>query len=217
MKRFTNSFTGLNLSTNNAGITKQTGNMSRIKYKITIALVFIIFSNVACFAQKSKFDSLNETYAILQAYSSRIEYRLNRKIVMDEYVRETVLKRINMKTFSNQLYNAFDPVDINGLLTEHDLIDIREKINSLQSPPKWNRKSLKKLKISIIKKKIFSRSNQPYYKTSLPIFFKYNQFAIIYVYSSDEFGEYCDAIEMFKKSDDNDSWEYFGGILIGMS
>ncbi|MDE5420556.1 hypothetical protein L3049_21400 [Labilibaculum sp. DW002] len=190
---------------------------------IIVVIISIFLSSINCFGDNDATQSDNN-YQVLQAVSKMRSEGLNRNILLSERIIEDIRKRMKFATFSNQLYKGLSQVDIEGIISKDDITELHGKIDFPQAHIKWDRKKIKEENILIGKHKRGKNRYRPYYKTqppsyyqtSPPVFFKNHQFAIIYIYTY--CGWECDSeqIEVYKKNN-NDEWEYFGYIFIGMS
>lgn len=196
--------------------------MYRIKTILILSIILISTINVLS-AENNIKNQDNGKYEVLKSVSKRFTYKLNREILFDKGVVEKMSLYTTYYSFCNSLYKGLWQVDIKQIITKNDIIELQQNINIATSSKKWNRKLLKRFRIpttlnevSNQKSKNLYQKSKSLYQTSPPIFFKNNEFAIIYIriYCGPECGE--KAIEIYRKNSSG-SWEYFGEILIGIS
>ncbi len=196
--------------------------MYRIKIILILSIILISTINVLS-AEKNIKNQDNETYEVLKSVSKRFTYKLNREILFDKEIVDKISSFTTYYSFCNSLYKGLCQVDIKQIITKNDIIELQQNINIATSSKKWNSKLLKRNRIPTTRNKVGNQKSKTLYQkpkslyqTSPPIFFKNNEFAIIYIriYCGPECGE--KSIEIYRKNS-SCSWEYFGEILIGIS
>ncbi len=173
------------------------------------------FTNLVCVGQES-FNYSDESYKVIKAVSKRTNYGLDRELLLSQRTPKAIFDYTSFNAFSNLLIKGLERLDIEGVINENDISELHQNIDFSISPKKWDKKLLRKFSIITTRRDNRKYSNQSYYRTSPPFFFKNNQFAIIYVFSHQYWDSVYYGIDVFKK-DDSDEWEYFGEIFIGMS